>query len=97
MAERDLNRRSPWRFSTRRGNIRRPANEGLRAALDRVFAEPDRPPYRWVKAIVVLHDGVVAERYAPGHGIGTPLLGYSATKSVTSDRPIRALFRAGRI
>jgi len=61
----------------------KPANEGLRAALDRAFAEPDRPPYRWVKAIVVMHDGsVVAERYAPGYGIGTPLLGYSATKSV---------------
>ena len=30
-----------------------------------------------------MHDGkVIAERYAPGCGIDTPLLGYSATKSV---------------
>jgi len=62
-----------------------PENDALRAALDRAFAEPDQPPWRWTKAVVVVHDGrIVAERYAPGYGIDTPLPGNSATKSVVS-------------
>jgi CubicO group peptidase (beta-lactamase class C family) len=57
----------------------------LAAALDRAFAEPDRSTPRNTRAIVVLKDGrVVAERYADGIGIDTPLLGFSATKSVIS-------------
>ena len=44
-----------------------------------------QPPFRHTKAIVVVKDGrVVAERYAPGYGIDTPILGFSATKSVIS-------------
>jgi CubicO group peptidase (beta-lactamase class C family) len=62
-----------------------PANDKLRAALDRAFAERDAPPYRRTRAVVVVHDGhVVAERYAPGYGVDTPLLGRSLTKSVMS-------------
>ena len=62
-----------------------PANPELKLALDRAFTEPDRPPLRHTHAVVVLKDGrVVAERYAPGYGIDTPILGYSATKSVIS-------------
>lgn len=62
-----------------------PTDERLRTALDRAFAEPDYPPYRWTKAVVVVHDErVVAERYAPGYGIDTPLLGHSMTKSVVN-------------
>jgi CubicO group peptidase (beta-lactamase class C family) len=62
-----------------------PDQPALRQALDRAFAENTSPPYRNTKAIVVLHDGrVIAERYAPGYGIDTPLLGWSATKSVTN-------------
>jgi len=63
-----------------------PANHPeLRLALDRAFAEPEQPPFRHTKAVVVIKDGrVIAERYAPGHGIETPMLGYSATKSVIS-------------
>jgi CubicO group peptidase (beta-lactamase class C family) len=62
-----------------------PANPELRLALDRAFAEPAQPPFRHTKAVVVIKDGrVIAERYAPGHGIETPMLGYSATKSVIS-------------
>jgi CubicO group peptidase (beta-lactamase class C family) len=62
-----------------------PVNPKLGQALDRAFTEPDQPPFRHTKAIVVLKNGrVVAERYAPGYGIDTPILGYSATKSVTS-------------
>jgi hypothetical protein len=62
-----------------------PANPDLKRAIDRAFAEPEQPPFRHTKAVVVLRDGhVVAERYAPGYGIDTPILGYSATKSVIS-------------
>ncbi len=62
-----------------------PANPELKLALDRAFAEPDQPPFRHTHAVVVLKDGhLVAERYAPGYDIETPILGYSATKSVIS-------------
>jgi hypothetical protein len=51
--------------------------------LDRAFAEPAQPPYRQVRAIVVMRDGqVIAERYAAGIGPATPLLAYSVSKSV---------------
>ena len=62
-----------------------PATSELAAALDRAFAEPDAPPFRHTHAVIVVKDGrVIAERYAEGYGIDTPLLGFSATKSVTS-------------
>ncbi len=61
------------------------SDERLRAALERAFIESDHPPFRRTRAVIVIHDGrVVAERYAPGYGVDTPLLGYSATKSVIS-------------
>jgi CubicO group peptidase (beta-lactamase class C family) len=60
-------------------------NPQLGAALDRAFAEPEAPPLRHTKAVVVLKDGhIVAERYAEGYGVETPVLGFSATKSVMS-------------
>jgi CubicO group peptidase (beta-lactamase class C family) len=62
-----------------------PATPQLAEALDRAFAEPKTPPFRRTRAIVVVKDGrVIAERYADGYGIDTPILGFSATKSVTS-------------
>ena len=62
-----------------------PATPQLRAALDRAFAEPAKPPFRRTRAVIVVHDGrIVAERYAEGYGIDTPILGFSATKSVIS-------------
>ncbi|MBN8989314.1 MAG: serine hydrolase [Rhizobiales bacterium] len=62
-----------------------PANPQLADALDRAFAEPEQRPIRATKAIVVLKNGhVIAERYAGGYGIDTPILGFSATKSVIS-------------
>lgn len=55
----------------------------LQAALDQAFAEPARPPYRRVRAIVIMRSGrIVAERYAAGITPDTPLLGYSVSKSV---------------
>jgi CubicO group peptidase (beta-lactamase class C family) len=62
-----------------------PQSPQLATALDRAFAEPDRATPRNTRAVVVLKDGhVIAERYANGIGIDTPLLGFSATKSVMS-------------
>jgi CubicO group peptidase (beta-lactamase class C family) len=60
-----------------------PSNPKLSEALNRAFAEPPRPPYREVRAIVIMRDGkIIAERYAPGIGPETPLLSYSVSKSV---------------
>jgi CubicO group peptidase (beta-lactamase class C family) len=62
-----------------------PSDAGLKAALDHAFEEPATPPFRRTKAVVVVHDGaVIAERYADGVGIDTPLLGFSMTKSVVN-------------
>src|SRR5439155_1544360 len=62
-----------------------PQTPQLAAALDRAFAEPDKSTMRHTRAIVVMKDGrVIAERYADGIGVDTPLLGFSATKSVMS-------------
>lgn len=56
----------------------------LSAALDRLFAEP-AGRHRYVKAVVIVKDGrVVAERYAPGFGVDTPLLSFSVAKSLTN-------------
>ena len=60
-----------------------PQSEVLAAALDRAFAEPAKSPFKHTRAVVVVKDGhIIAERYAKGIGIDTPLLGFSATKSV---------------
>lgn len=56
---------------------------GLAGALDMAFAEPADGPRRRTHATVIVHDGrIVAERYAPGIGVGTPLHGWSMSKSV---------------
>ncbi len=62
-----------------------PSDPALKAALDHAFEEPAAPPFRRTKAVVVVHDGrVIAERYAAGVGVDTPLLGFSMTKSVVN-------------
>jgi CubicO group peptidase (beta-lactamase class C family) len=62
-----------------------PSDPALKAALDHAFEEPSGPPFRRTKAVVVVRDGkVIAERYAAGIGIDTPLLGLSMTKSVVN-------------
>jgi hypothetical protein len=74
-----------------------PDDERLRAALDAAFAEPETVPVRRTKAIVIVHDGrVIAERYAPGIGIDTPLPGFSTTKSIVNAL-IGILVRQGRL
>ncbi|MFO1162867.1 MAG: serine hydrolase [Reyranellaceae bacterium] len=74
-----------------------PASPALEQALDRVFAENATAPYRNTKAVVVVRDGrVIAERYATGYGTDTPILGWSATKSVTNAL-IAILVRQGKL
>jgi CubicO group peptidase (beta-lactamase class C family) len=59
-----------------------PADPGLAAALDTEFDVTASGGHRHTAGVVVLHRGrVVAERYAPGVGPRTPLLGFSMTKS----------------
>jgi CubicO group peptidase (beta-lactamase class C family) len=74
-----------------------PSDPQLAAALDRAFAEPEQPPFRHTRAVVVMKDGhIIAERYADGVGLDTPLLGFSATKSVTSAL-VGILVRQGKL
>jgi hypothetical protein len=74
-----------------------PRSREIEAALNRAFAEPERPPYRSVKAIVIFHNGeVVGERYAPGYSAETSLMGYSVSKSVTNAL-IGILARQGKL
>jgi len=74
-----------------------PADPALKAALDHAFAETAKGPRRATKAVVVLQDGrVIAERYAPGFGVDTPIHGWSMTKSVTNAL-LGVLVRQGRI
>ena len=74
-----------------------PQSQALAAALDRAFAEPASPPFKRTRAIVVVKDGrIIAERYADGIGIDTPLLSFSATKSVTSAL-VGILVRQGKL
>jgi CubicO group peptidase (beta-lactamase class C family) len=69
----------------------------LAAAMDRVFTENPKAPVKDVKAVVVVKDGrVVAERYASGFGIETPLLSYSVAKSFTTAL-LGVLMRQGRL
>ncbi|MGE7136773.1 serine hydrolase domain-containing protein [Luteibacter sp. NPDC031894] len=57
----------------------------IAAALDRVFAESPAQPVKHVKAVVIVKDGhVIAERYAPGFDLHTPLLSFSVAKSFTN-------------
>ncbi len=74
-----------------------PPNLKLEGALNRAFAEPARPQYRQIRAIVIMRDGqIVAERYAPGITADTPLLGYSVSKSVVNAL-VGILVREGRL
>ena len=74
-----------------------PARAGLIAALAGAVAEPAGTPARRTHAVVVVHDGrVVAERYAAGFGVDTPVHGWSATKSV-NNALLGILVRQGKL
>ena len=67
------------------------------AAMDRVFNERPEKPIKDVKAVVVVKNGhVIAEQYAPGFGIDTPLLSNSVAKSFTN-AVLGILVRQGRL
>jgi CubicO group peptidase (beta-lactamase class C family) len=62
-----------------------PQSPQLAAALDRAFAEPSHPPLKHTRAVVIVNDGrIIAERYAEGFGIDTPVFSFSVAKSVIS-------------
>jgi len=70
---------------------------GINAALSREFTEQPSQQPRFVKAIIIVKDGrVVAERYAPGFTLDTPLLSYSVAKSF-SNALLGILVRQGRL
>jgi CubicO group peptidase (beta-lactamase class C family) len=57
----------------------------LSLALDHAFAEPGTGHRRRTRAVAVVYNGqLIAERYAPGFGPATPILGWSISKSVTN-------------
>jgi CubicO group peptidase (beta-lactamase class C family) len=65
--------------------------------MDRAFSENPTEPMKNVKAVVLVKDGhVIAERYAPGYSIDTPLLSYSVAKSFTNTL-LGILVREGRL
>jgi CubicO group peptidase (beta-lactamase class C family) len=73
-----------------------PADPAFAAALARAFEETD-PPGRYTRAVVVAHEGrVIAERYAPGIGPETRLLGYSTSKAVMNAL-VGILVREGKL
>jgi CubicO group peptidase (beta-lactamase class C family) len=73
-----------------------PRNPSLKAALDEAF-EGQVAQERHVKAVVIVKDGrVVAERYAPGFGVDTPVMSFSVAKSVTNAL-LGILVRQGKV
>jgi CubicO group peptidase (beta-lactamase class C family) len=74
-----------------------PSDPRLRSALDRAFEESPSGPRRHTHAVVVVQrDRIVAERYADGIEVDTPLAGWSATKSITNAL-LGILVRQGRL
>jgi CubicO group peptidase (beta-lactamase class C family) len=72
-------------------------DSGIKAALVREFVEQPANSPRYVKAIVIVKNGhVVAERYAPGFTLDTPLLSFSVAKSFTNAL-IGILVQQGRL
>jgi CubicO group peptidase (beta-lactamase class C family) len=69
----------------------------INAALSVEFTEQPATPPRFVKAVIIAKNGrVIAERYAPGFALETPLLSFSVAKSFTNAL-IGILVRQGRL
>lgn len=78
----------PWPLGERVEESPEPAGVDmprLRRAVESAFAEPRPDRLRRTRAVVVVHKGrLIAERYAPGIGPETPLIGWSLGKSVAN-------------
>jgi CubicO group peptidase (beta-lactamase class C family) len=73
------------------------SDPALTRTLDQAFAEYPSGPRRWTQAVVIVHGGrVIAERYAPGYGVETPLLSHSIAKSVINAL-VGILVRQGKL
>lgn len=78
---------APWPTGDMIDPALRPAFDAaaLTAAIDTAFAEDDPARPRRTRAVAVVWRGqLIAERYAPGFGPETPLIGWSMTKSITN-------------
>jgi CubicO group peptidase (beta-lactamase class C family) len=74
---------SPWPALDAAAPVE-PAPGPWRDLLDRAFTDTPAPPHHRTKAVVVIHrDRIVAERYAPGHGIDTAMPSWSVAKSIS--------------
>ena len=75
----------------------RPQSPALKQAFDDLFAEADPKHPRQVKAVIVMaHGRVIAEQYAPGYGVDTPINGWSASKSIMNAL-VGILVREGKL
>ena len=64
---------------------RAPDGSRLSAVLDQALVDVPGQAQHRTKALVVLQAGrLVAERYAPGYGVNTPVLGFSTSKTFTN-------------
>jgi len=80
-----------------RPDIVEPRDPGLKAAIDSAFASPGESAHRWTHAVVIVHEGrVIAERYAPGWSVDSPINAWSASKSVTNAL-VGILVRQGKL
>lgn len=74
-----------------------PADPRLREAIAQAFGAPEGSDPHHTKALLVMRDGkVLGERYAPGIGVQTPLLGFSMNKSLMNAL-VGALVQQGRL
>jgi len=74
---------SPWPALDAAAPVE-PAPGPWRDLLDRAFTDTPTPPHHRTKAVLVVHrDRIVAERYAPGHGIDTAMPSWSVAKSIS--------------
>lgn len=71
--------------------------EKLAAAMDAEFGEPNPDWVRGTRGVVVVYKGeIIAERYADGFDLYTPLTSWSMTKSMTSAM-VGVLVKQGKI
>ncbi len=74
-----------WDASYANPNVNPAGNAAIERALDQAFAENQLDARRNTRAIIVVKGGrIIAERYAEGISINSPMVGYSLSKSVNN-------------